>query len=330
MKAIVWTAYGPPDVLKLQDMPKPTPKDNEILIKIHATTVTAGDCEMRRLDFPYWVRLPMRIFVGFWKPQRIKIPGLYLAGEVEETGSAVSRFQKGDQLFGLAGLRMGTYAEYVCVPEKGALATKPANMTFGEAAPVALGGLEALHFLRKANLQPGEKVLINGAAGSIGTYGIQLAHYFGAHVTAVDSTDKLDTLRATGADKVIDYTQADFTQLGDTYDVIFDVIGKSSFSRSVRILNPHGRYLIANPSGLIQRMRGEWVSARSSKSVIFEMTSHRAADLDFLRTLIEAGDLKTVMGRQFPLAQMADAHRHVESGQKVGNVIITVDHPNQR
>jgi NADPH:quinone reductase-like Zn-dependent oxidoreductase len=329
VKAIVWTGYGPPDVLQLQEVAKPTPKANEVLIKIHATTVTTGDCEMRNLRFPYWIRLPMRAFLGLRKPTRITIPGTYLAGEIEAVGADVTRFKPGDPVFGTTLLGFGAHAEYACVPEKGAIATKPASVSYEEAAPVGLGGLEALHFLKNAAVQPGERVLINGAGGSIGTYGIQIAKHFGAEVIAVDSAGKLEKLREVGADQVIDYTQQDFTQNGQRYDVIFDIIGKSPFAASIRSLNPGGRYLIANPTGLIQLVRGKWTSRQSDKKVIFEMTNPTAQDLAFLAELMAAGKLRTVIDRSYPLAQVPEAHRYVESGQKTGNVVVTIEHSSQ-
>ena len=220
-------------------------------------------------------------------------------------------------------MSLGAYAEYKCLPEDGPVAIKPANMTYEEAAAVPTGGLNALHFLRKGNIQSGEKVLINGASGNIGTFAVQLAKYFGAEVTGVDRTAKLDTLRSIGADRVIDYTQEDFTKSGETYDVIFDAVGKSSFSRSVRSLKQNGRYLLANP-GLSQMVRGLWTSMISSKKVIFKFSSYESEDLIFLKELIEAGKVKSVIDRRYPLEQIAEAHRYVETGHKTGNVIITV------
>lgn len=329
MKAIVWTKYGPPDVLQLKEVEKPTPKDNEVLIKIYAATVTAGDCELRSLKFPLFLSLPIRLYAGLRRPTRITIIGQELAGEIEAVGKEVTLFKEGDQVFGATGLGFGAYAEYKClpgVPEAGVLAIKPANMTYAEAAAVPTGGLEALHFLREANIQSGQKVLINGAGGSIGTFAVQLAKHYGAEVTGVDSTGKLDMLHMIGADHVIDYTHEDFAKSGDTYDVILDVVGKSSFSRSIRSLKQNGRYLIANP-GLSQMVRGLWTSMTSSKKVIIGAASQKSEDLIILKELIEAGKIKPVIDRYYPLEQIVEAHRYVETGHKKGNVVIMVgDH----
>jgi NADPH:quinone reductase-like Zn-dependent oxidoreductase len=330
MKAIIWTKYGPPDVLQLREIEKPVPKVNEVLIKVHATTVTAGDYEMRSLKFPLWLSLPMRIYAGFIKPTRIKIIGQELSGEIEAVGVDVKLFQPGDQVFATTGFGAGTYAQYVCLPEvpgdmDGVLAIKPANMSYEEAACVPTGGLEALHFLRKGNLQSGETILINGAGGSIGTFGLQLAKHIGADVTAVDSAEKLEMLRSLGADQVIDYTKEDFTKRGETYDVIFDVIGKAPYSRSIRSLKQNGRYLLANPR-LAAMIRGLWTSKTSSKIVITQVADHNTEDLITLRDLVEAGVIKSVIGKRYPLEQMAEAHRYVETGAKQGNLIITVTH----
>ena len=320
MKAIVYTEYGPPDVLQLKEVEKPVPKDNEVLIKIHATTVTAGDTEIRRFKFPILFWLPLRIYIGLIRPRR-PILGQELAGEIEAVGKDVKLFRKGDQVFGPSG--SGAYAEYTCLPSIYAMAIKPVNMTFEEAATVPTGGLNALHFLRKGNIQRGEKVLINGAAGTIGTFAVQLAKYFGAEVTGVDSTGKLDMLRTIGADQVIDYTKEDFTKSGETYDVIFDVVGKSSFSRSVRSLKQNGRYILAIPE-LSRMVRGLWTSMISSKKVITGLASEKTEDLIFLKELIEAGKIKSVIDRRYPLEQIAEAHSYVEKGHKKGNVVITV------
>ncbi len=324
MKAIVCTKYGSPDVLQLREVAKPTPRANEVLIRVHAATVLAGDCGLRSLKLPLLWQLLVRIGFGFRGPRR-KILGQELAGKIESVGKAVRLFKKGDQVFANTGLRLGAYAEYNCLPEKGLMAIKPANMTYEEAAAVPIG-IHALHFLRKGNIQSGEKVLINGAGGSIGTFAVQIAKSLGAEVTGVDSTGKLDMLRSIGADKVIDYTQEDFTKSGETYDVIFDVVGKSSFSRSIRSLKQNGRYLLANP-GLSQMVRGRWTSKTGSKKVISGM-SYRTEDLIFLKELIEAGKIKPVIDRRYPLEQIAEAHRYVDTGHKKGNVVITVDHNN--
>jgi NADPH:quinone reductase-like Zn-dependent oxidoreductase len=330
MKAIVWTKYGPPDVLQLKEVEKPTPKDNEVLVRIYAATVTAGDCELRSLTYnlSLFLRLFMRMYVGLRKPKRITILGQELAGEVEAVGKDVKRFKEGDQVFAHAGFGMGAYSEYKCLPEDGLLAIKPANMTYEEAAAVPTGGLEALHYLRKGNIRSGQKVLINGAGGSIGTFAVQLAKYFGAEVTAVDNTEKLDMLRSIGVDRVIDYTQEDFTESGEIYDVIFDVVGKSSFSGGIRSLNENGFYLIANPSRSY-KVQGRRISRRSSKKVIVGGTDYRTEDLIFLRELIEAGKIKSIIDRTYPLEKMAEAHRYVGKGYKKGNVVITVEHNNK-
>ena len=268
------------------------------------------------------------MYNGLRRPKRLTILGQELAGEIDTIGKDVMRFKKGDQVFGSPGFRQGAYAEYKCLPEDpedGVLAIKPANMTYEEAAAVPVGGLEALHFLRQASIQSGQKVLINGAGGSIGTIAIQLAKHYGAEVTAVDHTGKLDMLRSVGANQVIDYTVEDFTQRGETYDVIFDVVGKASFSGCLQSLREGGAYLLANP-GLSEMVRGRWASGRSRKKVVTGTASYETEDLIYLKELIEAGKIKTVIDRCFPLEQIPEAHRYVEKGGKKGNVAITVDH----
>ncbi len=322
MKAILWTKYGSPEVLQLGEVEKPTPKDNEVLIKIHATTVFAGDCELRRFQVQFLFWLPVRIIMGIRKPKKGIRLGHELAGEIESVGKDVTLFKKGDQVFAPTSIRMGAYAEYRCLPSTHPMAIIPANMTYDEAAGISVGGPNALHFLRKAKIQSGQKVLINGAAGSIGTYAVQIAKYFGAEVTCVDSTRKLNMLRAIGADQVIDYTQEDFTENGKTYDVIIDVVGKSSFSRSKRSLKKNGYYILGNP-GLLQMLRG-LLPSLGGKKVIFALASYKTEDLIYLKELIEAGRIRTVIDRRYSLEQVPDAHRYVEKGYKTGNVVITV------
>ncbi|HEV2118935.1 MAG TPA: NAD(P)-dependent alcohol dehydrogenase [Candidatus Bathyarchaeia archaeon] len=326
MKAIVCTRYGPPEVLQLKEIEKPSPKENEVLIRVHATTVTAGDVGLRSLRFPLLSQPLVRVGFGFRGP-RMKILGQEVAGEIESVGGAVKMFGKGDQVFAWTGFHLCGYAEYICLREGGVLANKPANMGYDEAATLGVGGLEAWRLFRKGNVQSAERVLINGAGGSIGTYAVQIAKYYGAEVTGVDSTGKLDMLRSIGAHHVIDYTQADFTRNGETYDVIFDVIGTSSFSRSLRSLKQNGRYLLGNPR-LSHMIRGGWVSRRTSKKVIFGGTG-RAEDLWMLKELVEKGGIVSVIDRRYPLEETAEAHRYVDTGKKKGNVIITVGKMNE-
>ena len=330
MKAIVWTKYGSPEGLQLREVATPTPKDNEVLIKIHAATASQADTELRRLKLPLLFAIPLRLYLGFIRPTRITILGTEFAGEIVSTGNAVTQYHQGDQAFGYTGLGMGTYAEYMCMSEKpscmpSVIGKKPANLTYEEAAAVPFGGLEALHSLRKANIHRGQKVLIVGAGGSIGTYAVQLAKHYGAEVTGVDKTGKLEMLGSIGADHVIDYTQEDFTKSGQTYDVIFDTIGKSSFSGSLRSLKENGTYLNANP-GLFGGVRMRWISKRSSKRIIPWTAGYTTNNLLALKELIEAGTIKAIIDRRYPLEQTAEAHRYVETGDKKGNVVITVEH----
>lgn len=328
MKAIVWTRYGPPDGLQLMEVEQPTPKDDQILIKIHATTVTAGDCEMRRLELPLMLSFPVRLYAGFLKPRRIPILGQELAGEVVEVGKNVTSYRVGDQVFGTTGFGFGAYAEYIALPEKpddaqGTLAPKPSNLTYGEAAAVPTAGFEALHFLRKADIRTGKKVLIVGAGGSIGTFAIQLARHLGAEVAGVDSTEKLDMIRSLGADHVIDYTRGDYTKSSEAYDLIIDVVGKRGVARRLKLLKEGGYYFLAY-AGLSHILLGLWTSMTSGKKLKIESASQNRDDLIFLKELLETGRLKPVIDRSFPLEQTAEAHRYVEVGGKQGNVVLSV------
>ena len=323
MKAILFKEYGPPDVLQLCEIDKPTPKDNEVLIRVCAATVSAGDCEIRSFTFPLWLWLPVRIMMGLVRPRR-QILGQELAGEIEAIGKDVTQFKKGDKVYA-ASTNFGAYAEYKCLPSTDPISIMPANISYAEAASIPTGGYNALHFLRKANVREGQRVLINGAGGSIGVMAIQLAKHYGAHVTGVDSADKLDMLRSIGADHVVDFTKEDFTKTGDTYDVIFDIAGKSPFSRSVRALRENGYYLLGNPR-LLPMLRGLWVSMTSAKKVIFAFAEPKPENLDFLRGLIEAEKIKPVIDRTYPLEQIAKAHAYVDTGRKKGSVAITIEH----
>lgn len=333
MKAIVWTKYGSADGLQLREVTRPVPKDNEVLIKVHAATVNTPDTEFRRLKLPLLYRIPLRLYMGFRRPTRITVLGTEFAGEIVSAGKDVTRYEPGDQLFGYTGLGMGTYAEYICLTEKpSALASvyaeKPANLTYEEAAAVPFGGLEALHALRRADIQRGQKVLIVGAGGTIGTYSVQLAKHYGAEVTGVDSGGKLDMLRSIGADQVIDYAQEDFTKSGQTYDVIFDTIGKSPFSGSLRSLNENGTYLNGNP-GLFGGLRRRLTPKGGSKRVLVWSGGYTVKNLLAVKDLVEAGTLKPVIDRRYSFEQIPEAHRYVDTGQKKGNVVITVEHDSQ-
>jgi NADPH:quinone reductase-like Zn-dependent oxidoreductase len=321
MKAAIYTEYGPPHVFQLVDVEKPTPKDDEVCIRVCATSVTAADTMMRRGD-----TLLSRLVLGLTRPgKRFQILGTELAGIIESVGKDVHRFKKGDQVYGFRGFGTGVYAEYKCMPEKGSLAVKPLNTTFEEAAALVDGPTTALFFLKdRANIQPGDKVLIIAASGSIGTSAVQIAKYFKAQVTGVCSTTNVELVKSLGADKVIDYTHEDFTRNGETYDIIFDTAGKSSFSRCKGSLNKNGRYLITTGNLLTIYLQVLWTSLVGGRRVIAGMSIEKTQSLIFLKGLVEAGIVQPVIDKGYPLEQIAEAHQYVEKGHKKGNVIITV------
>ena len=332
MKAIVYEKYGPPEVLQLKEVEKPTPKDDEVLIKIYATLVTAEDPRSRSGTFPPLLWLLARTITGLIRPKNPILGGI-LGGEIESVGKDVKRFKEGDQVFGINLKDAGAYAEYICLNEEKVLAIKPTNMTYEEAI-ASIGAITALPFLRdKGNIQSGQKVLINGASGSVGTAAVQVAKYYGAEVTGVCSTANLELVESLGADKVIDYTQEDFTKSGETYDIIFDTVGKTSFSRCKSSLKQRGIYLTTVP-GLVDLLQTLWTSMVGSKKAKFAFAGLRPAsemtkDLILSKELMEAGKIKPVIDRRYPLEQIADAHRYVETGHKKGNVVITVAHNNK-
>jgi len=331
MKAIVYTEYGSPDVLRIKETAKPASKDNEVLIRVHATSVNFGDLiarnfkaiSPREFNMPFLFWLLTKISFGLNQP-KITILGNEFAGEVEAVGKAVTRFKPGDQVFGYPGQSFGAYAEYFCMPEDGVLAIKPGNMTYEEATVVPYGAIMALNLLRKVNVQPGQKVLINGASGGIGAAAVQIAKHFGADVTGVCGTPRLEFVKSLGADRVIDYTQEDFTQNGETYDLIFDILGKASFASCKNSLKPNGVHLFSSFK-MKQLFQMLWTSMTGGRKVICAIAPGSIEDLISVRELIEAGKIKAIIDRCYPLEQTAEAHRYVEEGYKKGNVVITMD-----
>lgn len=328
MKAIIWTKYGPPQGLILQEVEKPTPKADEILVKIHATSVTAGDCEMRCLSLPLSLSLPMRFFAGFLKPKRIKILGQEFSGEVAEIGEQATNYQVGDPVFGTTGFKFGAYAEYICLPAQpgdaqGVNALMPDGIPFAEAAVLPTAGLEALHYIREAHLQPGDKVLIIGGGGSIGTFAIQLAKQSSAEVTGVDSADKLDLMRSLGADHVIDYAIEDYVASDERYDLIIDLVGRHVIMRRLKLLKPGGRYFLAFAK-IRHILLSKLTALTSDKKLLIQSSAQKKEDLFYLAELLQAGRLKSVIDRQFPLTEAADAHLYAEEGRKKGNISLLV------
>jgi len=324
MKAIVHTKYGSPDELQLMEVEKPVPKDNEVLIKIHATTVTTTDCNVRNLTFvPESFRFMAKLMFGFKKP-RIKILGIDLAGEIEAIGKNVKLFNVGDHVFGSPGTKFGGHAEYCCVPQEGALAIKPAELPWEEAAAISLAGNTALFFIRDlAKIQAGQKILIHGASGAIGTYAVQLAKFYGAEVTGVCSDSNAEMVKSLGAVKVIDYIKEDFTKSDEKYDFVFGVVGKTTFSQCKGILKPKGIYL-ENMMEIKDFLKVLWTSITDGKKIKGGVSFERAENLNFIVELIESGKLKPVIDRIFPLEKTAEAFKYVEQGHKKGNVVITI------
>lgn len=324
MKAIVYERYGSPDVLQMKDIKKPTPKSNEVLIKIYATTVTSGDWRVRSLNVPSGFGLITRLVFGISKPRQ-PVLGTELSGVVESIGDAVRKFKIGDQVFAFSDTSMGCHAEYKCMPENGMVALKPARLSFDEAAALSFGGTTALDFLRRAKLQSGEKILINGASGGVGTAVVQLASYFGADVTGVCSTANQDLVASLGANHVFDYTKEDFTKNGKTYDVIVDTVGNAPFSRAKDSLTYNGRLLMV-VAGLPDMLGIPWASITTSKKIIAGPVALRLEDLHFLAELAETGQFKPVMDRCYPFEQFVEAHRYVDTGRKKGNVSLILEH----
>ena len=323
MKAMVYRRYGFPDVVELQDVPKPTPKHNQILVKICATTVTSGDARLRSLNVPFGFRLITRIAFGLTKPRR-PILGIEFAGKIESVGNDVTQFKEGDQVFGTSD-RFGCHAEYVALPEDGPIAIKPINMTYEEAAATPFGALSSLVFLRDfGKIQSGQKILINGASGALGTFAVQLAKYLEAEVTGVCSTSNVELVKSLGADKVIDYTKEDFTKGGELYDIVFDTVGKVSFSRCKNSLRQNGRCLLA-VAGLPEFFQVLRTSIIGKKKAVAGVAPFKKKDLVFVKGLIEAGQIRSVIDRRYPLEQTAEAHRYVDKGHKKGSVVITFD-----
>jgi NADPH:quinone reductase-like Zn-dependent oxidoreductase len=322
MKAIICTQYGPPDVLQLHDIPQPVPRDNEVLIRVHATTAFAGDCEMRRFDIPALFWLPLRLYMGLFIP-RIKILGQEFSGEIASVGKLVTKFKPGMLVFGATDMQLGAYAEYFCIHETKAIAIKPDQISHPEAATIPIGGLNSLYYIRKANIRAGEHLLINGAGGSIGTWAVQLAKLRGATVTCVDSGEKLAMLKSIGADYVIDYRQTNFAATGKQYDIIFDIVGKDGSTIRTSALRPRGRYLLANFS-LSMIVMAVWTKYTSTKQVLIGVAPYDIKELDYLATLVEAGLCKSVIDRTYRLEDMVEAHRYVDGGYKKGHVAISV------
>lgn len=319
MKAISWTKYGAPEVLKLKEFDKPSPKNNEVLIKIHASSVTTGDCRLRAFKVPMGFWLPTRLVFGLIKP-RHQIPGMDISGEIESMGKDVELFKKGDMVYGTTGMMLGANAEYTCMPENAALVKKPNNISHEQAVAIIFGGLAAIHFLKdKINIKSGQKIIINGASGAVGTASVQLAKYLGAEVTGVCSTSNIELVESLGAINVIDYTKDDFTKNKETYDVILDAVGNLSFSQCEKMLTKQGKLVLIN-TGLLTNLLSIF-----RKNLICGVSGESKENLNFLRELVESGDIVAIIDKMYPLEQAAEAHKYVDAGHKKGNVVLTIE-----
>ncbi|MFT7522149.1 MAG: NADPH:quinone reductase-like Zn-dependent oxidoreductase [Kiritimatiellia bacterium] len=324
MKAVILTQYGPPEGLQLQEVDKPIPKAGEVLVRVHNTTVTAGDCELRALALPWLFQGPIRLWLGLIKPKPKTILGMQLAGVVESVAKDVRAFEPGDEVFAASGMRFGAYAEYVCVPVDGLIAKVPNGVSLEQSVCLPVEGMAALGYLRKGGIETAKTVLVRGASGGIGTFAVQLAKHHGAHVTAVCGTEGVDRVRALGADVVIDYTQQEFSDNGVSYDLILDVVGKMPISRCARSLSMKGAYVRGTVPGLWEVLQALWFAMASRKRVVLGDAGESVEDLVFLGGLLQQGKLESVIDRRYPIEQAAEAHRYVERGHKQGHVVIEV------
>lgn len=325
MKAVVLTRYGPAEALQVQDVPRPEPGPGQLLVAVRATTVTRGDTELRALDLPWLFRLPIRLWLGVWGPRKATILGMEMSGIVEAIGAGVEGFDVGDAVLGTSDMGLGTYAEYVLVKADGLVARKPAALSFVEAAALPIGGLAALGYLTKGGIETARRVLIRGASGSIGSFAVQIAKHFGAHVTAVCPPQGVQRAEELGSDEVLDYTVEDFDAAGRTYDLMLDVVGRTPIARCLAVLEPKGRYVRATVPGLLEVLRALWTRMTSDKRVIMGDSGDTPERLRQLVTLIDAGDVRPIVDRTYSLSEVAQAHRYVEQGHKQGNVVLTVE-----
>ncbi|MCO4770051.1 MAG: NAD(P)-dependent alcohol dehydrogenase [Deltaproteobacteria bacterium] len=324
MRAAVLTDYGPPKVLRVEEVDKPTPGPDEVLVRVHASTVTAGDTELRTMKVPWLFEIPLRLWLGLLRPRRLMIPGMEVAGVIDAVGASVARFAVGDAVFGGTGMGFGGNAEYVCVPAGGTMCIKPAALSFAAAATVPIGGLAALGYLRRGGIAQGQRVLVRGASGSIGTFAVQLAKHFGAHVTGVCGPESLERVRSLGADEVLDYTAQEWTENGELYDLIVDVVGRMSVLRCLKSLTARGSYVRCTIPGAWEVLQALWVRVASRKRVVLGDAGESIEDLAFLGGLLDEKKIETIIDRRYSLEGIVEAHRYVETGQKQGHVVVTL------